>query len=84
MKKTAEISQKNIIGANVRRLRMRVHPAVTQEDLAGRLAALGVSIVRSGIAKIENGERYVLDYEASALAKALRVPIERLYERTRL
>ena len=67
----------------MQRIRMRLDPPVTQEDLSARLAILGVNIVRSGIAKIENGERYVLDYEASALAKALRVPIERLYERAR-
>jgi DNA-binding XRE family transcriptional regulator len=62
---------------------MLLDPAVTQEDLSARLAVLGVGIVRTGIAKIENGERYVLDYEARAFAKALRVPIEQLYERPR-
>lgn len=53
--------------------------AVSQQDLAGRLAALGISVDRSAVTRIESAERYVLDYEAEALAKALRVPIERLF-----
>jgi len=56
---------------------------VSQQDLAGRLAALGIRMERSGIAKIEKGRRYVLDYEALAIAKAFRVPIERLFPKRR-
>lgn len=58
---------------------MRIKPSVSQEDLSGRLAALGVTITQTGISKIENQERYVMDYEAAALAKALRVPVASLY-----
>lgn len=54
--------------------------AVSQQDLAGRLAALGVSLDRTAIARIEKGERYVLDYEAAAIAKAFRVAISRLFD----
>ena len=48
-------------------------------DLAGRLARQGVTIDRSGISEIESFERYVMDYEAAALAKALRVTVAWLY-----
>jgi hypothetical protein len=54
-------------------------PPVSQEDLSGKLAALGVTITQTGISKIENQERYVMDYEAAALAKALRVTVATLY-----
>lgn len=54
-------------------------PTVSQEDLSGRLAALGVTITQTGISKIENQERYVMDYEAAALARALRVSVAWLY-----
>jgi len=39
--------------------------------LSGRLAKLGIQLDRAAIAKIENGQRYVLDYEVRALARAL-------------
>lgn len=54
---------------------------MTQEDLAGRLAARGVTIDRSAIARIENGERYVLDYEVHAIAQAFKIPVERLFQK---
>ncbi len=52
---------------------------MSQEDLAGRLAALGISMDRSAIARIEQGQRYVMDYEAVALAKAFRIKIADLF-----
>lgn len=49
---------------------------MTQDQLSGKLAALGVSIDRAGISKIENGQRSVLDFEVRAIAKALAVTAE--------
>lgn len=77
MKKSA--NQKNIIGGTIRELRLAQRTKVSQQDLAGRLAARGVIIDRSAIARIESGERFVSDYEALAIAHALKVPIERLF-----
>ncbi len=53
---------------------------MTQEDLVGRLARLGITINQSQVAKIENGERPVLDFEVAAIAKALKVPVQALFE----
>lgn len=78
MKKTAEIAGRNLIGIRLREIRLRSCPEVSLEDLAGRLAARGVVIDRSAIGRIENGNRYVLDYELKALAGALRVRISDL------
>ena len=75
MKKTAEIAGRNLIGVRLREIRLKRKPAVTLEDLAGRLAARGVALDRSAIGRIENMDRYVLDYELKALAGALRVRI---------
>lgn len=79
VKKTHRHQKRNIVGPFVRRARLRLRPAVSQDDLAGRLAGLGVVITQTGISKIENQERYVMDYEAEALAKALKVSIAWLY-----
>jgi len=52
------------------------NPRLTQDDLSGKLARLGVQLDRAAIAKIENDLRGVLDFELKALAKALRVRVE--------
>jgi len=79
VKKTAAIRGRNLIGANVRRIRLSLDPKVTLEDMAGRLASRGVSLDRSAVGRIENNDRYVLDYEAAALAASLGVKIEDLF-----
>ena len=75
MKKTAETAGRNLIGNRLREIRLKRKPEVTLEDLAGRLAARGVTIDRSAIGRIENMNRYVLDYELKALADALKVSV---------
>ena len=79
MKKTHRRKQKNLVGPRVRQARIRTNPSVSQEDLSGRLAALGIGITQTGISKIENQDRYVMDYEAAGLARALRVTVAWLY-----
>lgn len=75
VKKTATIKGRNVIGERLRQIRLSKKPEVTLEDLAGKLAARGVTLDRSSIGKIENGNRYVLDYELRALASALKVEV---------
>ncbi len=65
----------NLVGERVKDARGNAQPPLTQEDLSKRLAKLGVSIDRAGIAKIETGIRGVLDFELVALAKALDVNV---------
>lgn len=72
------MSNRNIIGSNVRLLRKKL--GITQEDLAARLNVLEIDIDRPMISKIENNSREVLDYEVKALAKALKVSINDLFE----
>ena len=66
----------------MRLARVSMHPPVSQDDLAGRLARIGVQMTQTGISKIENRSRYVMDYEAQALAKALKVSVAWLYGET--
>lgn len=79
VKKTRQQAHKNIVGDRVRDFRIRITPSVSQEDLSGRLAKQGVTITQTSISKIENRTRYVLDYEAEALAMALKVSVAALY-----
>jgi HTH-type transcriptional regulator, cell division transcriptional repressor len=79
VKKTRVSESKNVIGERVRLARLAMRPPVSQEDLSGRLAAKGIQITQTGISKLENRQRYVMDYEALAIAKALRVSVSWLY-----
>jgi transcriptional regulator with XRE-family HTH domain len=52
---------------------------VSQDDLAGRLAAQGILLDRTAISRIENQSRYTMDYEAAAIARALKVSVAWLF-----
>lgn len=65
--------RQNLVGERVKEARGKAQ--LTQEALSKKLAKLGVSIDRAGIAKIETGIRGVLDFETVALAKALDVKV---------
>ena len=73
VKNALKTPRRNIIGHRVRLARRRLQPKVTQEDLAGRLAARGIDLNRSAISKIESGIRHVLDYEIKAIGVCLKV-----------
>lgn len=57
---------------------MEAKPPVSQDDLSGRLAAIGVTIDQGAISRIENQTRYLMDYELIAIARALRVDLTNL------
>jgi transcriptional regulator with XRE-family HTH domain len=78
MKKTQERAHKNEVGPKIRELRLAAKGNISQEDLAGRLAALGINMDRSAISRVENQERYLMDYELIAFARALKVPPDKL------
>jgi len=79
MKKTIKATKRNIIGARVRQARLNRNPAVSQDDLAGKLAAQGILMDRTAVSRIENQSRYAMDYEAAAIARALKVSVAWLY-----
>lgn len=74
------LKRKNIIGRRIAEARGSLHPPLTQDALSGRLARAGTQLDRAAIAKIENSLRRVTDYEAKAIAEALGVSIEWLFE----
>ena len=64
-----------MVATRVREARRSFKPPLTQDQLAGRLAARGVTLDRVAITKIENGQRCVFDFELPALADALKVDL---------
>lgn len=79
MKRTRKAQARNVIGGRVRKARLHSTPPVSQEDLAGKLAAQGILLDRTAVSRIENQDRYVMDYEAAALAKVLKVSVAWLF-----
>jgi transcriptional regulator with XRE-family HTH domain len=75
MKKTRKAKPRNEIGRRIKEVRLRCKPPVSQEDLAGRLAAKGIAMDRSAISRIENQTRYIMDYEISAIARCLKTSV---------
>ncbi len=69
-------SKKNIIGERLRNHRKANR--ITQEDLSARLQIRGLTLDRTAISKIEQGARFVTDYEVVAIADSLGVKIEYL------
>jgi len=72
------VRRKNIVGSRVRKARKEA--GITQMELAARLQVLGITIDRSGVAKLESGRRPASDIEVAAIAKVLKVPIPWLFE----
>lgn len=78
MKIYSHNEKKNVIGENVRRL--RTENKLTQKELTTRVQLSGVDMERLTIGRIENGERFVSDYEARAIKEALETTFEELYK----
>ncbi len=72
---------RNIVGSRIRALRRKIRPKMTQDDLAGRVAAMSIILDRTAIYRIELGMRSVSDLELAALAKALRVDVAGVFSK---
>lgn len=73
-------ASKNIIGPRVRALRQEA--GLTQKALAQKLQLQGFDMTDLTILRIENGTRFVPDYELKALAKTFHVSYETLLDDT--
>lgn len=79
VKKTRTSRHKNVIGPRVRSARLALRPVVSQDDVSGRLARVGVQMTQASLSKLENRQRYAMDYEIAALAKVLKVKVAWLF-----
>lgn len=79
MKRTHQRRERNLVGRRIRQARLKCSPTVSQDDLAGRLAARGITMDQTAVSRIENQTRYLMDYELAAIAKALRVSVAWLF-----
>ena len=68
----------NIIGPKIKYFRKQKE--ITQEDLCARMQVMGYQISRSDISKIENGKKFIADFEVLGFANALKISILDLYK----
>lgn len=71
--------KKNLIGGNLKKLRMKLR--VSQQELSNKLELLGVYICRGSVSRIEDYSRTVTDIELFAIAEVLGVDPSELYRR---
>lgn len=70
--------KKNICGERLRQA--RVVKRLRQEDLAARIQLKGVNMERDSISRIENGTRFVSDFELKVFSEALGVSVNWLLD----
>lgn len=69
----------NITGRNIRLAREKAK--LTQKELSIRLETMAIYVCRGSLSRIENGSRVVTDIELQAIAEALGVTIESLFDK---
>ncbi|MBE6556315.1 MAG: helix-turn-helix transcriptional regulator [Ruminococcaceae bacterium] len=65
--------KKNVCGDRVHEARRRLR--MTQSELAAQLQVAGIILERDSVSRMENGTRFVADYELRELAKILKVSV---------
>jgi transcriptional regulator with XRE-family HTH domain len=71
-------TQKNLVGHNVRRLRLE--RGLSQQELSAQLELLAIYICRGSISRIEDRSRTVTDIELYGLSSVLGVSILDLFD----
>lgn len=72
------MNKRNITGKRIREI--RIQKGLTQQQLAALLHIQEINMDRTNIPRIELQTRELLDYEIKAIALALNVNIEDLFE----
>ena len=78
MSKRRSIGTENLVGQNVVLLRKRI--GINQGTLLSRLQVRGIDICQTTLSEIEGQKRKVTDKELLALADALDVTLETLFD----
>jgi len=74
MKAYKYFGRANIVGARVKEARLRL--GISQSDLAAKLQTNDVNVEQKTVSRIENGERFVADFELLILGKILNVSVD--------
>lgn len=78
MARIVDYEAQNLVGNNVRRL--RIEQNLSQQELSERLETYAIYVCRGSISRLEGRRRTVTDYELKALASVLEVTVDQLIE----
>ena len=78
MERIVDYQAQNLVGKKVKKY--RIEREMSQQELSERLETYAIYVCRGSISRIEGRRRTVTDYELKALAAALEVSIEDLFE----
>ncbi len=70
-------SEKNLVGEQVRALRIK--GGMSQQALSDRLDTMAIYVCRGSVSRIEDRQRTVTDIELYGLSQVLGVPIAQLF-----
>ncbi len=79
MARIIDSEKKNLIGENLKKLRVKAK--MSQQDLSTKLELLGVYVCRGSVSRIEDHSRTVTDIELFAIAEVLGVDPKDLYQK---
>ena len=83
-KRDHKTTKRSVISARVREDHLKRKTASEPRRFGqGGLAAQGIVMDRTAVSRIENQSRYAMDYEAAAIARALKVSVAWLFGETR-
>lgn len=80
MFKNKNDSSNNISGKNIKILRLKQIPRLSQRALADKLQLQGIDLDKNAVQRIESGQRFVTDIELLAFSKALEVSLDILLQ----
>ena len=80
MFKNKNDSSNNISGKNIKILRLKQMPRLSQRALADKLQLQGIDLDKNAVQRIESGQRFVTDIELLAFSKALEVSLDILLQ----
>lgn len=76
-----EISDKNMVGRNIARL--RINKGIKQKDFIAQIQATGIDMNPTSYSKLEGQFRLVTDKELFVIAKLLDVDINELFRQAK-
>ena len=79
MARIIDTEDKNLIGKNLKKIRTKLK--MSQHELSAKLELLGVYVCRGSISRIEDRSRTVTDIELFAIAQALGVEPQELWQK---
>lgn len=79
MSRIIDSDSKNLIGKNLRKLRIKYR--MSQQEVSAKLEIYGIYVCRGSISRVEDMSRTVTDIELLGFSKVFGVPIDAFFDK---